>query len=415
MGLAGLALVVLAVIVVFVVVLLVWSPDRASKNDRTSLPSAYELPRYFRLNTTGDVDTSVRWTGWDGWYFFMIPNEERLPLKLVRGSIMTGLYGLEGIDNYEQLQLRLSTSDAVEHLLLTPTEITAKAAKEKSNYLSHRYLPKRTDLAMRSDVLDVAVSGANVVEDDTSERYGRIAGQWPNYKFDFINPEAGITVALNCKAKNILWWADFRNLFTYFSAFADFEGTITYQRGTRRDDPEHLPDHEETYALKGRGSFEHGFARKPFDYDQFWFPVEAIRAIVPSLKAVRYHYELLTGDDGLHGGFMVARAFGISLRNRGGCYRDGVFECLKHIKIEYSNQVADKEQVGTCRGTDETTFYKRWTVRAVTDTGILEYEATREWPPASVSAHMIYYNFSFAGTYNGRSISGRGYGEFLNM
>jgi hypothetical protein len=415
MGWVILALIIVAVIVVIVLLALIWFPDHSSRNDRNSLSSLHELPRYFRLNSSGIVDTSVRWPGWDGWYFFMVPDDALLPVKLVRGSIMTGLYGLEGIDNYGELQLRLSTSDAVEHLLFTPTEVSANSAKEKSNYLSHRYLPKRTDLAIRHNVLDVTVSGSKVVGDDASEQYGNISGQWPNYRMDFINPESGISITLKCKAKNILWWADVRRLFTYFSAFADFDGSITYNRGTRRDDPHHLPDQQETYALKGKGSFEHGFARKPFDYDRFWLLVEAIHVIVPSLKAVRYHYELLTGDDGLSGGFMIARAFGISLRNRGGCFRDGIYERFKHVKVDYSKQPADDEQVATCKGTDVTTFYKRWSVRAMTDSGILEYEATRDWPAASISAHMIYYHFSYSGTYNGRPISGRGYGEFVNM
>ncbi len=33
----------------------------------------------------------------------------------------------------------------------------------------------------------------------------------------------------------------------------------------------------------------------------------------------------------------------------------------------------------------------------------------------TISSNMIYYNFSYTGTYAGQAISGTGYGEFLNM
>ena len=89
--------------------------DRSSGNDRTFLPREYELPRYLEP-PSGAIDTGARWPGWDGWYFFMVPEDKGLPLKMLRASIMTGLYGLQGIDDYEKLLLRLSTFDAVEHL-----------------------------------------------------------------------------------------------------------------------------------------------------------------------------------------------------------------------------------------------------------------------------------------------------------
>jgi hypothetical protein len=386
--------------------------DRSSTNDRTSLAREHELPRYLEPSS-GKVDTSARWPGWDGWYFFMIPEDKNLPLKMVRTSIMTGLYGLEGIDNYEELLLRLSTFDAVEHLVLTPTEIKAPGGSERTNYLSHRYLPKRSDLDIKRDLLDVAVMGTKIARDQSSEAYGRIEGSWPNYRFDFLNPETEIKVSLQCTAKDIVWWADIPGVFTYFSAFGDFEGTITYGRGTRKESAQALMHHPETYPLKGRGCFEHGYARRPFDYDSAWFPIRAVGTLVPSFKAVRYHYELFIGDGGLHGGFMFARALGIDFRNQGGFYLDGDYRRITKVRIEYSKD--DDEEVGSCRGTDSATFHRKWTVRATTDEGVLEYTGRREWPPAAVSANMIYYNFSYEGNYGGRRISGRGYGEYLGL
>jgi hypothetical protein len=68
-----------------------------------------------------------------------------------------------------------------------------------------------------------------------------------------------------------------------------------------------------------------------------------------------------------------------------------------------------------CLGKPSVKFYKRWHVRAVTDDGMFEYMGKREWPPASISSNMIYYNFSYEGTYKGQTICGRGYGEYANI
>ncbi|MEF8787622.1 MAG: hypothetical protein V5A84_01000, partial [Planctomycetota bacterium] len=76
--------------------------DRALTNDRDEVPPEYERPHYYELSD-GQVDTSVRWPGWDGWYFFMLPDDRSIPTRMIRGSLMTGLYGLQGIDNYEEI------------------------------------------------------------------------------------------------------------------------------------------------------------------------------------------------------------------------------------------------------------------------------------------------------------------------
>ena len=97
----------------------VW--DRAKRNGRESLPREYEIPRYYVRKLDGSLDYEAKWPGWDGWYFFALPERRDLPFRIIRASLMTGLYGLEGIDNYERLRLRLSTSDAGEALCLIPT------------------------------------------------------------------------------------------------------------------------------------------------------------------------------------------------------------------------------------------------------------------------------------------------------
>ena len=116
--------------------------DRSRTNDRTTLPPEYELPRYYVLNDSGQVDTSARWPGWDGWYFFVLPDDRDIPTRMVRGSLMTGTYGLGGIDDYEKILLRLSTFDVAEHLCLVPTEQQVEGEPRKQNFLSQHYQPK---------------------------------------------------------------------------------------------------------------------------------------------------------------------------------------------------------------------------------------------------------------------------------
>ena len=116
----------------------VW--DRATRNGRDSLPREYEIPRYYTRKLDGTLDYGAKWPGWDGWYFFAIPDTLDLPLRMVRASLMTGLYGLEGIDNYERLRLKLSSLEAAEALSLIPTAVRAPAGIEKRNNLSQHYL-----------------------------------------------------------------------------------------------------------------------------------------------------------------------------------------------------------------------------------------------------------------------------------
>ncbi|HTV53721.1 MAG TPA: hypothetical protein VMI06_02280 [Terriglobia bacterium] len=381
--------------------------DRALTNDRSSLPPKYELPVYL-APSSGEPNTSVRWPGWDGWYFFMVPNSGDLAVRMVRASIMTGLYGLAGVDDYSKLPPGLSAFDAVEHLMLTPAELITPAGAKKVNDLSHHYMPKRFALSIRRDVLDVAILGKDSRNDGAVRQYGRIQGSWPHYQFAFLNPDADISISLECAARHIIWWADVPGVFTYFAAFGDFKGSITYGRGSTRGDR----DQEKSYALEGRGSFEHGYARKPFNFDALWSPVRAVEAVVPSFKAISYQYELFLGGDDLHGGFMLARGFGMNFRNLGGLYVNGSYIRIKGVKIDYLK--AEDEHVPTA-SRSSVTFHREWKVRAVTTDGLLEYTGRREWPPPGVSSNMIYYNFSFSGTFGGKSISGSGYGEYLSL
>jgi hypothetical protein len=350
--------------------------DRALRNGRDRVDPRDELPVYAR------TDLAARWPGWDGWYILMIPREEEVPVRAIRVSMMTGLYGLDGIDHYAELR-GLSTFEAIEYLLMVQTETTS--------HLFRRYLPKRTDLAIRRDQLLV------VVKD-----WGEIGGQWPHYRVRMNAPEAGIELSLTYAGKHLIWWADFPHLFTYFAAFGDLQGTIS------------LSGRE--YAVTGMGSFEHGFARKPFNYDALLRPLRALQRIF-RFTAIHYHYNLLIGTDGFHGGIMIAQGLGIDFRNLGGIYlADGRFVRLKTIEIEY----LELEELENQAPSPAVPLPKRWVVRAAAEWGSFEYTATRESPPALIATHMIYCDFRFTGMYRigGTAdipVSGHGYGEFVRM
>ena len=377
--------------------------DRARTHDPTILPKSYEVPRYFSLNSAGEVDPSKRWPGWDGWYFFVIPDDRQLPLKMVRASLMTGLYGLEGIDTYEKLPKGLSAFDVVEYLMLVPTEDHNGGRKTRANRFSQFYLPKAATLRMKPDELDVVVSGQP--EPNLKARlHAKIQGTWPHYQFQFNNPEAGVRLDLTYQGENVLWWADLP-FFTYFAALGKFTGTVTYAHG---------PDPDAVYTLEGSGGFEHGFARKPCNFDLFWHPVSWAQKLSPTLRPVRYHYELFLGDGPHQGGFMHVRAFGLNWRNHGGLFVNGSYRELRDVEVEYLSD-PEPDLMPMKPGVPSVKFYRSWKIKADTVAGRLEYVAQRQWPPARIASNMMYYYFSYTGTYQGKPLSGRGYGEYLHI
>ncbi len=379
--------------------------DRTLNNERAFLPRSYELPRYFRLNQAGKADTQSRWPGWDGWYFFVIPEDTIQPVRMVRASIMTGLYGLEGIDNYSELPPSFSPFHVIEHLVL----VTDQGAAQKKIHLSQRYLPK-SQLEMGPKELRVAVRPTEPISSEKTRCLGRIDGRWPEYEMEFSDLRNGISLTLRYHGETLIWWADVPEVFTYFAAFGRFEGNITYkmeQAGTE------LPTNA-TYPLRGRGSFEHGFARKPFNFDFFYSPVKLCQYLVPSFRPIRYHYELLVGNESFHGGFMLARGFGLDFRNHGALYVDGEYQKINHVQIEYLDGTADHiPSYGPER--PPVVFYRRWKVTAATDNGPLQYLASRDWPPSVIAKNMTYYNFSYEGTFQGQQIHGHGYGEYVHI
>jgi hypothetical protein len=393
--------------------------DRATRNGRDRIAPEYELPRYFKLKPDGTPDYAAKWPGWDGWYFFAIPDDPDFPSKLVRASLMTGLYGLDGIDNYERLLLRLSTSEAAEYLCMAPSIMRTASGGEKRNNFSQHYQPKEYDLGMSIGELDTRISGEDIAKETDFLQYGRISGKWPDYRFQFFNPDANIRLDLRFRGENLIWWADLPDVFTYFTCLGRIEGTITYYDGTEKPDPHKIPDHKETYAIRGTGGFEHGFAHRLFSANRLFLPVRLLNYTFPSFHPIRYHYEVLigdrVGDKDLRGGFMLARAFGVNVRDRGGLYLDGRYIPINGVRIRYAEEPAPDLVAMHCPGRPPVAFYRKWTVEAETGEGVLTYTAWRDWPPAPVAPNMTYYQFTYDGSYQGNAIAGRGYGEYAHI
>jgi hypothetical protein len=387
--------------------------DRSLTNNRDCVPPEYELPWYFRLDKQGKLNTNARWPGWDGWYFFVIPDDEKLPMKMIRGSLMTGLYGLNGVDDYSMLPPGVGTFHAAELLMLTPAEEYAgHGSHPKQNYLCHSYEPKSV-LHMDLKELSVEVRTAPVVERAGAERSGVISGKWPTYQFAFRDSDSEIEFDLSYRGKDLIWWADLPGIFTYFAAFGEIKGTMKCQLSPKGQSAESKA-RMATYPIRGAGAFEHGYARKPFNFDLLYTPVRAVQSIIPSFRPILYHYLLWIGDDDFHGGCMYARGFGIEFRNRGGLYMDGVYIEIESVEIRYleTEEYHKSDKTSSRRPVK---FPKRWTVTACTPRGKLEMNMTRPWPPARIAKNMIYYNHSFEGTFQGKKIRGSGYGEYLSI
>lgn len=350
--------------------------DRALHNGRERLAASYELPAY----ATRDV--SAKWPGWDGWYALLIPRDRGLPVNAIRASIMTGLYGLDGIDNYAKLGA-LSAFHAVEYLTMVQTNDTS--------HLFQQYLPRGTDLAIRQEQLLVAVKD-----------WGQISGEWPHYRVEMRDPIGAVELSLTYTGKHLIWWADLPRLFTYVAVFGEVQGTLTIKG--------------QEYRLRGLGTFEHGFARKPFNFDALLKPLRLLQRLV-RFTLIHYHYNILIGEDGSHGGLMLAQGLGSDFRNLGGIYlADERFKRLDQIEIVY----VEMEKFASPDADDPVACPKVWIVKTKAEEGTLEYRATRESPPVLIAQNMVYIDFRFAASYRepgkpDRVFDGHGYGEYVGL
>jgi len=99
----------------------------------------------------------------------MLPEDKSFPLEMIRASLMTGLYGLDGTDNFEKLlRAGLSSDQAVEYLTLIPTRERLNGETKKVSRLSQHYLAKANDLRMRAKPLDVTIAAGAVHRKETA-------------------------------------------------------------------------------------------------------------------------------------------------------------------------------------------------------------------------------------------------------
>ena len=112
---------------------------------------------------------------------------------------------------------------------------------------------------------------------------------------------------------------------------------------------------------------------------------------------------------------MKARGFGMDFRNRGGFFWKGQYKEIKSVKVIYLS-TPEPDQVNLhCGVRAPVAFPRNWQVEAVTSDGLLKYTAKREFPPAAIASNMMYYHFNYEGSYQGSSIRGTGYGEYLHI
>ena len=379
--------------------------DRAPGNDRLLLASEYEAPRYFVRSPDGRVDTAARWPGWDAWGVCALPDDSSLPPHMIRGSLMTGLFGLEGVDNYEKLDFRLSSYDAVEHLCLVPTTYTmADGETVILDNLSQYYLTREIDLEMADSGLDVTVVGSRVGNEVTDVAYSHISGAWPRYQADLRGPESELLASLDYQGRRIVWWTDLPGFYTHYTVFGEFAVNMVYERGTVIADPHTLSRNPAKLSFPARGTVEHISAVRPRGLG--WLSV-----LLRHLGGVLYHHEVLVGEE-IEGGFVHARVFGVDFRNRGGLFAGEDYHELRRVSVKYTAS----DLVDNCGGRGAPVpVWRQWDVLAASDSGPLLYSATRTHPPAMVAANTSQYHFTWEGTWCGRPVRGRGYGEFARL
>jgi hypothetical protein len=268
---------------------------------------------------------------------------------------------------------------------------------------------------MKTNELDVAITGQRPKSDEEYEELGRFTGKWPTYKLRVLNPDGDVDVDLSFTAEKVVWWADAPGLFTYFSILGRFEGKLTLRAGSHKPDPRKIPANPETYEVRGSGALEHGFARKLFSADRLFLPLRLLNTILPSFRPIRYHYETFIGSAGEQGGFMNARAFGVAVRDRGGFFLDGGYVPIEGVKITYLDTPPPDLVGANCPTRPPVKFYRKWRVEAMTKGGALEYTAVREFTPASIASNMTYYHFTYEGSYRGKPMKGEGYGEYVHI
>jgi hypothetical protein len=265
--------------------------------------------------------------------------------------------------------------------------------------LTQHYVAREPHLEMAIAELDVKIQGM------------RVYGSWPDYHIDLLDPQGEISVAMDYHGRRVAWWSDIPGIYTHLATFGEFAVTMQYVRGTRIRDV-YLPvENPETLQFRARGALEHVFARKVSGFNRLYLPVRLLGRWFPGLKPLLYQYEVLMGE-GLEGGFVRARAFGLDFRNRGALFAGEQYHEVRRVKVKH----LAADPVDNCGGDGALTqAWRIWEVEAVTDAGTLLYRAERTHPPAMSGASTNQYHFAFEGSWRGAPVTGRGYGEFANL
>lgn len=357
--------------------------DHSLERDRWWIKPVYENPIYLKKSL------SKQWPGWDGWYALFIPvwkkEETNRPFNIVRISIMTGLYGVNGIDNYNGLRTEpLTRTKAGEYLgmVQTPTQ----------SFLSQKYINKDTEMTLSNNVLDVMVKDQSL-----------IIGKWPNYQVTASKDDIKVRIKLNFHAINVAWWANVKGIFSYWSAFSLVKGYI--QHNNKR------------YDVKGFGSFEHGWNRF---FIQINWVAQLLRIFskIHRTRLIYYHYEILCIQEKFGAGTMLAGGpFGMNIRKR--CetfFPNNKNHIFTNTKITYK----EFENILNPVSNKKFRVPKKWEVSCSNKNSEMKYIAEASSPPAFIAGNMIYFDFACSGYFkekeeNGIPFNAKGYGEYVFM
>ncbi len=346
--------------------------DRAPERERDGPKAGFDGAAYAENDSASG--------GWDGWYLFchLEAAHQHASLNAVRLSVMTGAYGVEGIDARTRPQ-SIPAGRILERLLLVYGE---KGVEKHHEYLDQavalqRLDPDRTEIRLRDEL-------------------GAIEGAWPEYHVHLVAQDLDVEVELKVRAERVAWWADAPRIFTYASAFGVAQGTLRLAG--------------ERCPIRGRCSFEHGYARALPAPWLLTTPILALRRVLP-IPVARYMYNLFFLDDGSDGGIMRAEGLGIRLRDLGTLF-------LASRTVQLSQVRVTLEEVRQSSGL---LVPLRWRVDAAArDGGFLTYQARLEGQEARIAENMIYFTFSLDGallTATGEAVPlrGCGYGEYVDL
>ncbi len=354
--------------------------DCSGKRNRLYLEPKDENPVYLKSSS------KKNWPGWDGWYALFIPERnnrgKEFPFNIIRISLMTGLYGIEGIDNYRRLGALHNEAG----------ESVGMVQSKQKSYLSQKYINKDYDIILTKGLLDIRLK-------DQSQ----IIGKWPNYLVCYKNDDIQLEVKLRYLSRNTSWWVNVKWIFSYWAAFSSIEGEILFEK--------------KRYDLNGFGSFEHGWMKYYFNFNRIVRIARFFTKIL-HIRLIYYHYEILSVNGQFGAGTMLAGGpLGMNIRKRCETYfpdnKNIMYNNTKIKYLKFTKQLNPESN-------KEFNVPSRWEVSASDDRGEFKYTAEAKSPPAFIASNMIYYDFECEGYYKPKQETKKvfravGYGEYVFM